>query len=135
MLSHFDFFDIFDGLGKSEDGYFDLCFGEFLEGQSLKTVVLSRSRDSRISDGLPQGFIRQGESDAAAEAVLEKYRVFLESQDYAVVQQGDREVVIAEKGDFVLAFACRSYFGGVLSVKSQKQGQAVIEKLIGNLPK
>lgn len=85
--------------------------------------------------GSYQVFLVPLESDTAAQAVLKKYRAFLESQDYRTVHQGDGNVVTAKKDGFVLAFAFRSYFGGVLNVKSQKQGQAVVEALIGNLPK
>jgi hypothetical protein len=91
--------------------------------------------DYASDQGSYQVFLVPLESDTAAQAVLKKYRLFLESQDYGIVHQGDDDVVIGEKQYFTLAFACRSYFGGVLNVKSQKEGLAVIEKLIRNLPK
>jgi len=91
--------------------------------------------DYASDQGTYQIFLVPLESDTAAQAVLRKYRLFLESQEYKIVHQGDGNVVIAEKEHFVLAFAFRLYFGGVLNVKSQKQGLAVIEKLIVNLPK
>lgn len=84
--------------------------------------------------GAYQVFLVPLESDSAAQADLEKYRGFLESRGYAIVQQGDN-VVIAEKEHYILAFSCRSFFGGVLNIKSQKQGETVIETLIRSLPK
>ena len=91
--------------------------------------------DYASDQGRYQMFLVPLESDAAAVAVLKKYQIFLESQDYAIMQQADDDVVIAEKEQYIIAFSCRSYFGGVLNIESQKQGEAVIRTLIGNLPK
>jgi len=91
--------------------------------------------DYANDQGFYQVFLVPLESDTAAQAVLKKYQVFLESQDYGIVHQGDDNVVIGEKQHFTLAFACRSYFGGVLNVKSQKQGQTLVETMIENLGK
>jgi len=82
-----------------------------------------------------QVFLVPMASVAAAQAVLKRYHAFLESQEYRIENQGDDSIVIAEKGDFTLAFASRSYFGGVLNVKSQKQGQAVVAAVMKNLPR
>ncbi|MDZ7261705.1 MAG: hypothetical protein ONB05_06335 [candidate division KSB1 bacterium] len=80
-----------------------------------------------------QVFLVPMESDTAAQAVLKKYQRFLESQDYKVSRQGDDNTVIAEKEHFILAYAVRSYFGGVLNIKNLKQGQMVVETMMKNL--
>ena len=80
-----------------------------------------------------QVFLVPLESDSAAQTILKKYQNFLESQDYRVSRQGDDKAVIAEKEHFILAFASRSYFGGVLNIKSLKQGQMVVETMRENL--
>ena len=80
-----------------------------------------------------QIFLVPLESDTAAQTVLKKYQRFLESQDYKVSRQGDDNAMIAEKEHFTLAFAFRSYFGGVLNIKSPKEGQTVVETMIKNL--
>jgi len=80
-----------------------------------------------------QIFLVPLESDTAAQTVLKKYQLFLESQDYRISHQGDDNAVIAEKEHFILAFAFRSYFGGVLNIKSLKQGQMVVETMTKNL--
>lgn len=80
-----------------------------------------------------QIFLVPLESDSAAQTVLKKYQLFLESQDYKISRQGDDHTVIAEKEHFILAYAFRSYFGGVLNIKSLKQGQTVVETMMKNL--
>jgi hypothetical protein len=60
------------------------------------------------------------ESDSGSRG-SEEISCFLESRDYRIVNQGDNSIVIAEKDDFILAFASRSYFGGVLNVKSRSR--------------
>lgn len=82
-----------------------------------------------------QLFLVPLESDTAAQTVLKKYQLFLESQNYKVSRQGHGNIVIAEKERFILAYACRSYFGGVLNIKSLKQGQMVVETMMKNLLK
>jgi hypothetical protein len=84
--------------------------------------------------GSYQIFLVPCESDTAAQTVLKKYRLFLESQDYTILRQGDDPVVIADKGQFILAFAFRSYLGGVLNIEDLKQGQMVVEAMMKNLP-
>jgi len=80
-----------------------------------------------------QIFLVQLESDTAAQTVLKKYQLFLESQDYMIPHQADDNAVIAEKEHFILAFVFRSFFGGVLNIKSLKQGQTVVETMMKNL--
>lgn len=80
-----------------------------------------------------QVFLVPLESDTAAQAVLKKYQRFLKSQEYRISHQGDDNTVIAEKEHFILAYVFRSYFGGVLNIKSLKQGQMVIESMKKNL--
>ena len=80
-----------------------------------------------------QIFLVPLESEATAQAVLKKYQNFLESQDYKVSHQGDDNAVIAEKEHFILAFAFRFYFGGILNIKSLKQGQAAVATMRKNL--
>ncbi len=80
-----------------------------------------------------QIFLVPLESDSVAQTVLKKYQLFLESQDYRISHQGDDKTVIAEKEHFILAFTSRSYFGGVLNIKSLKQGQTVVETMRKNL--
>lgn len=84
--------------------------------------------------GTYQIFLVPLESDTAAQAVLKKYRRFLESQGYTM-HQGDDKTVIAEKEGFNLAFAFRYYLGGVLNIKNLKQGLMVVETIRKNLPK
>jgi len=80
-----------------------------------------------------QIFMVPMESDSAAQTVLKKYQNFLESQDYRVSRQGNDNTMIAEKEHFILAFAFRLYFGGVLNIKNLKHGQTVVETMIKNL--
>ena len=80
-----------------------------------------------------QVFMVPMESDSAAQTVLKKYQNFLESQDYRFSRQGNDNTVIAEKKHFILTFAFRLYFGGVLNIKSPKEGQMVVETMIKNL--
>jgi hypothetical protein len=84
--------------------------------------------------GTYQIFLVPLESDTAAQAVLKKYRRFLESQGYTM-HQGDDITVVAEKGGFNLAFALRSYLGGVLNIKNLEHGLMVVETIRKNLPK
>jgi hypothetical protein len=90
--------------------------------------------DYRDDQGAYQIFLVPMESDTAAQTVFKKYRRFLESQDYTMLQ-GDDKTVVAEKEGFNLAFAFRSYLGGVLNIKSLKQGLMVVETIRKNLPK
>ena len=83
--------------------------------------------------GTYQAFLVPVGSDTAANTVLSQYRRFLESQDYRILRQGDDHDVTAEKGQYILAFACRSYFGGVLNIEDLKQGQAVVQTMKKNL--
>jgi hypothetical protein len=85
--------------------------------------------------GTYQVFLVPLESDTAAQTVFKKYRRFLESQDYTITRQGDDDAIIAEKVDFRLFFVFQSCFGGVLNVKSLKQGKTVIETMLKNLLK
>jgi len=64
---------------------------------------------------------------------LKKYRLFLESQDYRILLQGDDKTMAAEKEGFILAFAFRSYFGGLLNIKNIDQGQRIIGTMRNNL--
>ncbi|MDZ7264934.1 MAG: hypothetical protein ONB16_10145 [candidate division KSB1 bacterium] len=90
--------------------------------------------DYASDDETYQAFLVPLKSDTAAIDVLKKYQRFLESQDYKVSRQGDENTIIAEKGQFILAFAFRSYFGGVLNIKSLKQGQKVVQAMVSMLP-
>jgi hypothetical protein len=85
--------------------------------------------------GTYQIFLVPLESDTVAQMDLKKYQLFLESQDYTIQHQGDDKTVIAEKEGFNLAFAFRYYLGGVLNIKSLKQGLMVVETIRKNLPK
>jgi len=80
-----------------------------------------------------QVFMVPIESDSSAQTVLKKYQRFLESQAYRISHQGNVNTLIAEKEHFILVFAFRLYFGGVLNIKSLKQGQTVVETMMKNL--
>ena len=82
-----------------------------------------------------QIFLVPLESDTAAQTALKKYQYFLKSQDYRIRYQDDDKTVIAEKENFILLFAFRSKFGGVLNIKNLIQGQTVIETIRKNLIK
>jgi hypothetical protein len=79
-----------------------------------------------------QIFLIPMESDTAAKTVLKKYHLFLASQDYRILSNDDTDL-IAEKEHFILTFVSRSCFGGVLNIKSLKQGQRAVETMKNNL--
>lgn len=80
-----------------------------------------------------QIFLIPMESDTAAKTVLKKYQHFLASQDYRIMPQDNDNDLIAEKENFILAFASRSCFCGVLNIKILEQGQRMVDTLKNNL--
>lgn len=80
-----------------------------------------------------QVFLIPMESDTAAKTVLKKYQLFLTSQDYKILPKDNDMDMISEKENFILTFAYRSYFGGVLNIKSLEQGLRAIETMKKNL--
>lgn len=80
-----------------------------------------------------QVFLVPCESDSAAESNLDRYRSFLESQEYRILPQDPDGTVAAEKERHVLAFALRSFFCGVMNIGSLEQGREIAEQLKKNL--
>lgn len=72
-------------------------------------------------------------SDSAAKSNLDRYRSFLESQEYKILPGDTDDAVVAEKQNHVLAFAFRSCFGGVLNIGSLEKGRAIVGTVKKNL--
>jgi hypothetical protein len=89
--------------------------------------------DYEGDQGTFQVFLVPLQSEEAARSAIKKYRSFLESQEFKIQPQGDDRSMIAEKGRYILAFAYRSYFGGVLDVGDLTQGQLIAETMRKNL--
>jgi len=107
----------------------------FIPTGFLGQSYLNKGYRCDYSDGEDdyQIFLVPCESDSAAVSNLNRYRSFLESENYKILPGDADDAVSAEKGDHVLAFAFRSCFGGVMSIKNFWQGQAILDALKKNL--
>ena len=105
---------------------------DFLGQSYLKNAYLCDYSSGRETY---QIFLIPLDSDTTGQSILKKYKLFLESQNYRIKLQNGEKVMIAEKGSSNLLFTFRSFFCGVLNIKSLNNGQAVVEAMRKNLSK